>query len=55
MFINTADFSSLITNAEPTDIIKFINSTITVYDKVVDTYEHVNKVNFELNSYFQLI
>ena len=55
MFINTADFRSLITNAEPTDIIKFINSTITVYDKVVDTYEHVNKVNFELNSYFQLI
>lgn len=44
MFINTADFSTLIINAEPNDIIKFINATITIYDKIVDSYEHVNKV-----------
>jgi hypothetical protein len=45
MFANTADFSSIIKDAEPKEIIDFINTTISMYDKVVATYDKVHKVN----------
>ena len=44
MFINTVDFNSIINNAEPAKIIKFIDSTITIYDQIVETYDKVSKV-----------
>ena len=44
MFANTADFSTIIKDAEPVTIINFINSTISLYDKVVATYDRVHKV-----------
>ena len=44
LFVNTVNFGQIINNTEPAQIIKFINSTITVYDKIVATFDHVNKV-----------
>lgn len=46
LFVNTADFATIIKSAEPEQIIKFVNSTITVYDRIVGTFDKVHKVKF---------
>ena len=46
MFVNTADFSMIVNNTEPAEIIKFINSTISIYDNVVQGFDKVQKVRF---------
>lgn len=45
MFVNTADFSNIVKNAEPHQLVKFVNSTISVYDRVVGTYDKVHKAS----------
>ncbi len=49
LFVNTTDFNTILSNAEPIEIIKFINSIISVYDKIVDSFEGVNKVVIYFN------
>ena len=44
MFLSTGDFKQIVSEAEPIEVVKFINATITVYDKVVETFDKVNKV-----------
>lgn len=44
MFVNTVDFSSIVKNSEPTKLIKFVNSTISLFDGIVSTYDKVQKV-----------
>jgi hypothetical protein len=44
MFLSTGDFKQIVSEVEPTEVVKFINSTITVYDKVVEKFDKVNKV-----------
>ena len=44
MFLSTSDFKQLASEAEPTQVVEFINSTITIYDRVVETYDNVIKV-----------
>lgn len=44
MFVNTVDFSNIVKSAEPNQLVKFVNSTIAVYDRVVSTYDKVHKV-----------
>ncbi len=44
MFVNIIDFNTIINNAEPSDIIEFIDSTFTIFDQIVETYANVTKV-----------
>ena len=44
MFLSTGDFKQIVSEAEPTEVVKFINSTITVYDKLVEKFDKINKL-----------
>lgn len=45
MFLSTTDFGKIRADMEPSEIVQFINSTVNAYDKVVQGYSRVYKVN----------
>ena len=44
MFLSTGDFKQISEEAEPTEVLIFIDSTIQAFDKVVATYDDILKV-----------
>ncbi|RNA21511.1 soluble guanylate cyclase 88E-like isoform X1 [Brachionus plicatilis] len=55
MFVNTVDFSSIVKNAEPNQLIKFVNSTISVYDGIVSTYDKVHKIETKADGSYLIV
>jgi len=44
MFLSTGDFKQISEEAEPTEVLIFVDSTIQAFDKVVATYDDILKV-----------
>ncbi len=57
MFANTADFKTIIKNPDitPMQVIKFVNTAIYLYDKVVNTYEKVNKIETKADGSYMVV
>ena len=55
LFVNTADFGNIINNSPPREIIEFINSTISVYDKIVSTFDKVNKIETKADGSYMIV
>jgi hypothetical protein len=53
--LNTTDFAAIVNKAEPADIIKFVNSTITVYDSIVTSYDKVNKIETKADGSYMVV
>ncbi len=53
--MNTTDFAAIVNKAEPAEIIKFVNSTITVYDSIVSTYDKVNKIETKADGSYMVV
>ena len=55
MFLNTADFGTIVNNSEPAEIVKFINSTISVYDRIVQSYDKVQKIETKADGSYMVV
>ena len=55
LFLNTTDFATIVNKAEPSEIIKFVNSTISVYDGIVTSYDKVNKIETKADGSYMVV
>ena len=55
LFLNTTDFAAIVNKAEPAEIIQFVNSTITVYDSIVTSYDKVNKIETKADGSYMVV
>jgi guanylate cyclase len=57
MFAHTADFKSIITdsNIEPVQVIDFINAAVSLYDKVVSSYDKILKIETKADGSYMVV
>ena len=55
IFLNTTDFGTVVNKAEPSEIIKFVNSTVSVYDSIVASFEKVHKIETKADGSYMVV
>jgi hypothetical protein len=57
MFAHTADFKSILTDSsiEPVQMIDFINAAVTLYDKVVTSYDKILKIETKADGSYMVV
>ena len=55
LFLNTMDFSTVVNRAEPADVIFFVNSTVSVYDNIVASFDKVNKIETKADGSYMVV